>query len=782
MHKERINSYPKLCKFIKKQKVNLSLDRTGLTYESERLLKKKAKDSKDIHDLVVNRTSSQLCLLSSVIGEYSSLFSYRSVFVLPDKKSIDKSTRIVDPYKCLRSYCAAYNVIFSYNPKNPQGLYTRVNYLNKEHFTTFLTPDFPLGKLEPIDGVTMGRLQEQFQDLEDHSTYGIDYLFSKEKGYLFPVHVNMNALAVRLKPKGKEGTEYKSTEEQVILEDFLQIENKEKEKEKGKGNRLLPYIVYLGDEFDSPVFGFGRCFSLNLVDNILYNSNNYGLNGQYTINALYQNTEQRIKRNYRSQPLNRGIVYSTVKFIDHYDKGLSYEEKFFPPTRFIPSVEHFDSTKTSPTLGGKTLQEIEMKDIVRIFPEEELKILKLGIGRALIGTSGSTEYMNPDFIIYSDWRKAIVTVGSPKIGKSTVMEGIMEGFEFLGYKVCPGIDFSERFNLGQSLLSDVSMFDDLTQERLISNLTSHAFKTVVTNGRMTVEDKGKDKEEVRSITTIIGNANDYTSESLYDVDSGAKNRFVALSAHRAPLGEDPWKMCEKVARELNIPKVGIWVRILRECYDTAIEYCSINGEAPKAGISINNIVDNLSLDNRNYFDSEPGITFVVFLLITHGLKQESIEEYVKSIPCDIRDSNIFYSGIETLYEVLSNNDSRERYRSVLEDLWVNCQDRMSIHPYLAMRELRWKSLKTATIEVQQLICNPNFDSEDLSEDNIEVLISLIKNNNGCIRKSYRSIAKDWKQVVSNKFTRDFILKRIVEIKEKFDIMGTETQEKLNTDG
>lgn len=743
---KKIESYPELCKFIKNLDKESDLRSIGITPLSQEILNK------------VKQKGDRLVLLSEVVGSYCERFSIRTVYQFPERKEVNTSNRISDPYKCFRTYSAAFNIIFSYAKKNPQGLYTRISFLNKERPVEFLTSDFPLGKLEPIDGVTMGRIQELVQDLEDNPNHGIDYVFSLNTGqYICPIHVNLNALGVRLR------TPHAEIGNPIIMEDFLQVDTKKKKEGEGK---KIPYIVYLGKEFDSPVFGFARCFSIRLVDNILYSSNDYGQNGQYTINALYQNTEQRIKRNYRRQPLNRGVVYSTERFIENYDKGLSYEEKFFPPTKFIPSIKHFDNTRKSETLGGKTLRDLEMRDIVRIFPPDELKILKLAIGRAMIGRSGSTEYMNPDFVIYSDWRKAVVTVGPPKIGKSTVIEGVMEGLEFLGYKVCSGIDFSERFNLGQSLLSDISIFDDLTQERLIKNLTSNAFKTIVTNGRMTVEDKGKDKEEVRSETTIIGNANDYTSESLYEVDSGAKNRFVALSAHRAPLGENPWQMAEKIAAELETTKVGIWVRILRECYDEAIKYCAVNGEEPEAGISINDVVDNLSLDNRNYFDSDPGVTLIVFMLIVLGLDKENIDEYIRTIPYDIRDSDRFYQGVEKLWEVLSVTETREGLWKTLCQLWEGCKERMSIHPYLAMRELRWKSLKVAALEIRQIICNSNYDPEDLSEENIELIIGLIRNNNGRIRKSYRGIAKDWRQALDNTFVRGYIKDRIIEIRTK----------------
>ena len=211
----------------------VSLTSMANTQESFRRLHKLAKNSSSVSELIEQGFSDKLVLLSSVVGANREKFSTREVFELPTKKKLDKQTRIKDMYKCFKTYASAFDVVLSYDESNPNGLYTRVSLLEKKNLANFLVKDFPLGKLMPIKGVTMGRIEDMVQDLEDYEDYGVDYLFSRETGeYLTPVHVEMTFLEQRLRENSNVFDNLDEVEEEDVPDPtslgFLSIGSQEK--------------------------------------------------------------------------------------------------------------------------------------------------------------------------------------------------------------------------------------------------------------------------------------------------------------------------------------------------------------------------------------------------------------------------------------------------------------------------------------------------------------------------------------------------------------------------
>lgn len=228
------------------------------------------------------------------------------------------------------------------------------------------------------------------------------------------------------------------------------------------------------------------------------------------------------------------------------------------------------------------IRHLTFEDVIRIFPEHEAKMMKLIIGRACVGRTGSI-HPGTNEPFFHGFRKAGVVVGEPGVGKTLTLNGILDAMRYVGYEVSNMGDFGSRFNQGNVITSHLSYNDDLTEETLERMLSAHSFKSVVTGGTEKVENKGVDAIEVVSNTVILANANTFRSEMVYSLDPGAVSRLAPISTFRLyeleerseAEGHDlhPGSHIDYLCKQYDTDRLSLYLLVLRDCVDFFLEKC-----------------------------------------------------------------------------------------------------------------------------------------------------------------------------------------------------------------
>lgn len=260
-----------------------------------------------------------------------------------------------------------------------------------------------------------------------------------------------------------------------------------------------------------------------------------------------------------------GIAYSPQSIKDLMIAGQKFEV-----FAYVPEVDWFDPK----------VQSLKFEDIVTIFPPAEAEMFKLIIGRACVGRTGSL-HPGTETLLKHGFRKAGVIVGEPSIGKTTILNGILNAMRYCGYDVAPMGNFGGKFNQGAIIKSHLAYNDDLTLESLEKMLKADSFKSVVTGGTEMVENKGVDSIQAVSNTVIIANCNEIRPEVSYNLDAGAISRFAPISTYRVYEQEE---MSEREGRDLHpvanikylcstlgVSETALFMRVMRECTDFFLE-------------------------------------------------------------------------------------------------------------------------------------------------------------------------------------------------------------------
>lgn len=348
---------------------------------------------------------------------------------------------------------------------------------------------------------------------------------------------------------------------------------------------------------------------------------------------------------------------------------------------YVPEKEWF----------SEPIQKLKFEDIVTIFPPAEADMFKLIIGRACVGRSGSihpgaTEPLKHGF------RKAGIIVGEPGVGKSTVLNGVMQAMQHCGYNVVNMGDFGSRFNQGAVVSSHLAYNDDLTLESLERMLKAHSFKSVVTGGTEKVENKGIDAIEVVSNTVIVANCNEIRSEISYSLDSGAISRLALISTYRSfeqeemsdVAGRDlhPVANIKYLCKQYGVDELTLFMRVMRECTDFFLE--KVN-----SGVDVHFYSEELLPYLRIQIHKNALECFIRFCFVCFAIRdQKGSGDYIPELTLGSL-ATILESTRFMMIDMKANN-----LRKNMKAHWEN-QKRNNNHPYWAQRKLLITSIDKA---------------------------------------------------------------------------------------
>jgi hypothetical protein len=393
--------------------------------------------------------------------------------------------------------------------------------------------------------------------------------------------------------------------------------------------------------------------------------------------------------------IDHALALETLKAIKYnrcgsgeYKLGIAYSpSKCFGSANsevraFVPELDWFD----------KSIRELKFEDIIKIFPPHEAQMMKLIIGRAAVGRTGSVHPGTNEVLIHG-FRKAGVIVGEPGIGKTLTLNGLIDAFKFLGYSVANMGDFGARFNQGAVVTSHLAFNDDLTLKSLESMLSAHSFKSVVTGGTEKVESKGLDAVEVVSNTVILANCNEWQPNMIYNLDIGAISRLAPISTYRQfelknlNAGSDhnlhPAEHIPYLAQKYDVSERALYCKVIRDCADYFLGL--VKKHPSEVHFESERIMPFLRIQmNKNAMDVLLRFAFMAYAIRYERLSTPWLPELTM---------NSLGEVIEAL-RFMSVSSSAYNFRTTLKQDWENV-NRSYDHYWWAMRKMLITSIDQA---------------------------------------------------------------------------------------
>ena len=214
--------------------------------------------------------------------------------------------------------------------------------------------------------------------------------------------------------------------------------------------------------------------------------------------------------------------------------------------RVVPQVSWFTAE----------LQAIDPQNLISFLPEAETKQLMLILGRSVVGASTTVA---AEGILEHTARSYGILVGIyAGTGKSKFMDAIIDTMTTLGYTHASVPVHQTKFGWGKVACSDLATIDDINPQDQKKIMTSSYIKPLVSNGLMTVEEKGLPRVDVRASTSILINTNSHDYRHYLNMDAGAMSRVNFLEVYskaqiKAKCGyEDIYQYWLDLAEKLDV--------------------------------------------------------------------------------------------------------------------------------------------------------------------------------------------------------------------------------------
>lgn len=422
-----------------------------------------------------------------------------------------------------------------------------------------------------------------------------------------------------------------------------------------------------------------------------------------------------------------GIAYSPASIKNNYLSGNINSDVY----AYVPELEWFD----------EKVRNLSFEDIVTIFPPAEAKMFKLIIGRACVGRNGSI-HPGSEKVIKHGFRKAGIIVGEPSIGKTTILNGILNAMRYCGYDVSSMGELGAKFNQGPVIKSHLAYNDDLTLESLENMLKANSFKSVVTGGTERVENKGVDSIEAVSNTVIIANCNEIRSEISYSLDGGAISRLALISTYRGfeqeemsqNAGRDlhPVANIKHLCKTLGVDEMVLFMKVMRDCTDFFLD--KVNSDTDVHFYS-EELLPYLRIQiHKNALEC-----FLRFCMVSYAIRdQKGQGNYLPELTL-----GSFASIIESTRFVMIDMKANNLRRN-MKAHWENSK-RSQWHPYWAQRKMLISS-----VDKSYDIFNTFKNDKDLTAAIENVFSALTLRDGFSMSKKSSHIVRSWEMVRGEK--------------------------------
>lgn len=361
-----------------------------------------------------------------------------------------------------------------------------------------------------------------------------------------------------------------------------------------------------------------------------------------------------------------------------YDLGIATSPRvtvgqpFSGVRAYVPEKDWFDPK----------IRDLGFEDIVKIFPPNEASMVKLLIGRAAVGRTGSIHPVSKDVLTHG-FRKAGVIVGEPGVGKTITLNGILDALKYLGYDVASMGDFGGRFNQGGVITSHLAYNDDLNLKTLERMLQAHSFKSVVTGGTERCENKGVDAIEIVSNTVIIANCNEWRSEMTYNLDQGAISRLAPISTYRQyelrELSEKsgtsvhPADYIPHLAQKYGVDARALYMRAIRDCVDFFIDHTIEGGYHEDVHFFSEKLIPRLRIQmHKNALEVLLRYAFLCYIIRVRKCEDDWLPELTLNSLGDVLEAVRYLSIDMNAYAIrtLLKEDWEEKHRDINHYWWA----------------------------------------------------------------------------------------------------------------
>lgn len=400
---------------------------------------------------------------------------------------------------------------------------------------------------------------------------------------------------------------------------------------------------------------------------------------------------------------NRWIQNENLPFelgiqVDSFAKQQCATEQ---PRAFVPPREWF----------SEEVQQLDFGDIFTIWPKAELEMLKLIIGRALVGRSGS-KLVGSGRVIEHTYRTVGIIVGEPGLGKSTLFNKLFRALNAVGYTRYNFRDVTERFGLANLVLSDFGYKDDVSVQTLSHMISSENLKIIASGGQLMVEDKFMSSRNVFCHSVVLCCTNDWDPRAVYRIDSGIASRVKLLSTvsrqelhqrhmayakdgHWAADAPDlvPFMYLPWLASRLAVSEDCLMLWACRLAVDEFLKFCYTKGDIPTEALRHRTHILTSALQCQ--FNKDSARTLISGMALAEILLRHIQVAWNVGKPFVMKELNEKpLADMLASYRRLVCDARFYRVRSLLKAHW-ELNDRPESHPWTGMRNLNQASLIAA---------------------------------------------------------------------------------------
>jgi hypothetical protein len=420
------------------------------------------------------------------------------------------------------------------------------------------------------------------------------------------------------------------------------------------------------------------------------------------------------------------------------DGALTGNQAVRSPRIWVPARSWFD----------EKLHEVTLDDVFTIFPEAEIEMLKMIIGRVGVGRSN---HLPPNFLEPIDHtaRMAAVIVGKDAgLGKSTIFNGLTAALSKCGFLTHTFKSTEDRFGLKQAALADVAYKDDTAMKSLKAFLAAEETKILITNGLFQTEEKFQNSEQIWPKCVMLVNSNDWDAHFAYDLDPGIIDRIKILSTYREyEVKQNRFKLdgtpsdgtpdlrprahIPFLANKLGVSADALYLWCLRLATDRFYEIITDTADPT---------VNRLQYEVR-YWTTRQRIRF----------KADTSQALVNamSIAAAIRNGDKNYRMPELTPDVLARHlkdlqflgldKSGKKLMYAMKADWEE-HGRPGTHFYQGFREIRWESVQLA---LEAHTNGAHFGSKTPSEAIKEIMGKLVMRDGFRVSTGMSYVIEDW---------------------------------------
>jgi len=408
------------------------------------------------------------------------------------------------------------------------------------------------------------------------------------------------------------------------------------------------------------------------------------------------------------------------------------------PRVWVPAREWFD----------EKLHKVKLKDVFTIFPEAEVEMLKLILGRVGVGRSNHLPPNFPGPIDHTARMAAVIVGKDAGLGKSTIFNGLTAALSKCGFSTHTFKSTEDRFGLKAAALANVAYKDDTAMKSLKQFLAAEETKILITNGLFQTEEKFQNAEQIWPQCVLIVNSNDWDAHFAYDLDPGIIDRIKILSTYReyevlknrkflSNTASDgtpdlrPRAHIPFLADKLGVSADALYLWCLRLATDRFWEVIN-DTEDPT--------VNRLQVEVR-YWTTRQRIRF----------KADTSQALVNAmaISAAIRTSDDSYTMPELTPDVLARHlrdflfigidKSGKALMTKMKAKWEEA-GRPSTHYYQGLREIRWESVQLAIDTHTQ---SAHYGNKTPAEAVKEIMSKLIMRDGFKISTGISYVIEDW---------------------------------------